>query len=242
MRVLMLMLPVTIGLGLININLLLNTPIASRSSTRSRARSTPPSASTCFLRGCSPSRSRPCSSRSSPGSRPQRLRGPAADRHRHAPDRPAADPLPAGVWRCLRADRAARLPARRVRRRVARHRGRAVGFSFSLAFSGFVLMLKRAFFSLQRPGADAARRRLAGDERPGLLRSGLGVRDRWHRARHDRRPTWRWCSPGRSSLGSAAGVRDARDAGHDGVSGSRGGVRACVLALAPAWTTLPADG
>ena len=68
-RVLMLMLPVSVGLGLININLLLNSTIGSLVSARtSRARSMPRSASTCSRRGCSASRSRPSCSRSSRGS------------------------------------------------------------------------------------------------------------------------------------------------------------------------------
>ena len=64
-RVLLLMLPVSVGLGLINIDLLLNSTIGSLVAPRCRARSTPRSASTCSRRGCSASRSRRCSSRSS---------------------------------------------------------------------------------------------------------------------------------------------------------------------------------
>ena len=65
-RVLMLMLPVSVGLGLININLLLNSTIGSIVSDAGAARrSTPRSASTCSRRACSASRWRRCSSRSS---------------------------------------------------------------------------------------------------------------------------------------------------------------------------------
>ena len=62
-QVLVLMLPVSLGLGLINVE-----PAGQlgdrlpRLRARRRPRSTPRSASTCSRRGCSPSRSRPCCS------------------------------------------------------------------------------------------------------------------------------------------------------------------------------------
>ena len=63
-QVLLLMLPVTIGLGLINFNVLINSTLGSLVSDQTRpARSTRPSASTCCRRGCSASPSRRCSSR-----------------------------------------------------------------------------------------------------------------------------------------------------------------------------------
>ena len=66
-----LMLPVTLGLGLINVNALIDTclRLALIDPTSRRPRSTRRSASTCSRRGCSRSRSRPCSSRRSRGSR-----------------------------------------------------------------------------------------------------------------------------------------------------------------------------
>ena len=62
-QVLRLMLPVTIGLGLINFDLLINSTLGSLVSGARRARSTRRSASTCCPRACSASRSRPCCSR-----------------------------------------------------------------------------------------------------------------------------------------------------------------------------------
>ena len=63
-QVLRLMLPVTIGLGLINFNVLINSTLGLAGvRRRPRAPSTRPSASTCCPRACSASPSRPCSSR-----------------------------------------------------------------------------------------------------------------------------------------------------------------------------------
>ncbi len=62
-QVLRLMLPVTIGLGLINFNVLINSTLGSLVSEAPPARSTRPSASTCCPRACSASPSRRCSSR-----------------------------------------------------------------------------------------------------------------------------------------------------------------------------------
>ena len=122
-RVLLLMLPVSIGLGLININLLLNSVIGSlRLRRRCRARSTPRSGSTCSRRACSASRSRPCCSRSSPGSPPARdyagMRATIGTGLRQI----ALLLIPAGaaMARARRAARAARLRARQVRRGVDR--------------------------------------------------------------------------------------------------------------------------
>ena len=81
-KVLLLMLPVTISLGLINFNLSINSLFAtlvegtisprrpSRSATTRRRRSTRRSGSTCFPRVSSRSRSRRSSSRPSPASPP----------------------------------------------------------------------------------------------------------------------------------------------------------------------------
>ena len=62
-QVLLLMLPVSLGLGLINVSLLVNSTIGFLVSEEAPRRSTAPSASTCSRRGCSPSPSRPSSSR-----------------------------------------------------------------------------------------------------------------------------------------------------------------------------------
>ena len=78
-RVLVLMVPVTLGLGLINVNAVIDTFFASRlidRRTTRRRRSRRRSSSTCCRRACSRSRSRRCSSRRCRASR--RGRGRAA--------------------------------------------------------------------------------------------------------------------------------------------------------------------
>ena len=154
LRVLMLMLPVSIGLGLINLNLLLNTAIGSRSSTRCRARSTPRSGSTCSRRGCSASRSRPSSSRSS-----RRL----AARDDYAGLRATIGTgmrqialllIPAGAAMAVLAEPIVRLVFERGEwdaESTALTADALFWFAFSLPFSGWVLMLTRGFFSLQQP-------------------------------------------------------------------------------------------
>ena len=84
---------------------------------------------------------------------PRPARHARADRHRDAPDRAAADPERGGDRRARDADGAARLRARRVRRRVDRARSprRCSGSRSRCPFSGFNLLLTRTFFSLQRP-------------------------------------------------------------------------------------------
>ena len=80
-----------------------------------------------------------------PAGEPPRPPGPArAHRHRHAPDRAAADPERGGDRRALRADGAARLPARRVRRELDGARVR-----------GAVLVLVLARVQRHQPAADA---------------------------------------------------------------------------------------
>ena len=99
------------------------------------------------------------------------------------------------------ADHAARLPARRVRRRLDRA-GRPTAlfwFSFSLPFNGANLLLTRTFFSLQRPWiADRARRRQHRRQRRRLAVALQAVRDRRPGDRHGRRQR-RDASPGRPS-------------------------------------------
>ncbi len=118
-RVLMLMLPVSVGLGLININLLLNTVIALRRLRRGAARDR---RRVPHLHAPAGDVQRRGGDRAVPAARPaggaQRLRRAARhDRHRPAPDRAAADPRRRGDGGARRPDRAARLRARRVGRR-----------------------------------------------------------------------------------------------------------------------------
>ena len=150
----MLMLPVTIGLGLININArrrLVLRRAADRPGPRADRDRRRRSASTCSRRACSRSRSRPCSSRRSRGS-PSRG---DLDGFRRRSRRPAADRVPARPGEHLlggarRADRPARLPARRVHARAdAGRRRRARRLRARATFNGTMLMLNRAFFSLQ---------------------------------------------------------------------------------------------
>ncbi len=232
-RVLLLMLPVSIGLGLVNINLLLNTVIGSTVSDQVPRAIDAAFRIYMYPRRCSPSRSRPCSSRSWPGSRPATTtRGCGDRRHRAAADRPAADPRRRGDGRARRPDRAARLPAAKWNAESTALTADALfWFAFSLPFSGFVLMLTRGFFSIQQPSdPDQARGRLARHQRGRLLPAGQAVRDRGHRARHDRVQRRARRGRGEYSCGRPRRVRDARDAHGDGEDAVRGGP--CWLGVA----------
>ena len=120
--------------------------------------------------------------------RARRPRRPAPhDGQRRAPDLPAADPERGGDGRAGRADHPARLPARRVRRRMppTSRRPRWCGGRSRCPFQGVSLLFSRTFFSLQRPWATTAlaglnlvRERGAGG---GAVRA---VRHRGDRARH----------------------------------------------------------
>ena len=124
--VLMLMLPVTIGLGLINFNLLINSMLGSLVSERRRARSTRAFRIYMLPQGMFSVAVAtvlfPRSAASPPAATYDGLRATSAQRR--APDRPAADPGRVATARARRADHPPRLRARRVRRRVDRRRGR----------------------------------------------------------------------------------------------------------------------
>ena len=123
-QVLVLMLPVSLGLGLINVDLLINSTIGSLVSEEA-----PRAIDAAFRIYMLPQGMFsvavatvlfPALSRLAARPRPRR---PArAERHRHAADLAAADPERGGDRRARRADHAARLRARRVRRRLDRAR------------------------------------------------------------------------------------------------------------------------
>ncbi len=154
-RVFVLMLPVTIGLGLINFNLVVNTFFAlavHRPGTSRRARSTLPSGSTCSRRGCSRSPSRRCSSRRSRGSR-RATTSDGVPAHGRAGLRQIAFLLvPASVFTAVLAEPIVRLVYQRGRFTSEQTHvvaGALAAFSLGLTFNGVMLMLNRAFFSLQ---------------------------------------------------------------------------------------------
>ena len=76
----------------------------------------------------------------------------AHGRQRDPPDQPDADPVGGAAGGAGDADRAARLPARRVHRASTDQVSTALfWFAFSLPFAGVNLLLARTFFALQRP-------------------------------------------------------------------------------------------
>ena len=143
-RVFKLMLPVTLGLGLININAVIDTFFAARLHRPDRSRrrrSRRRSSSTCSRRGCSRSRSRPCSSRRSRGS-PRAATCTAFARHRlerAPPDRVPARADGGRQRRARRADHPHPLPARRsgTPRQTPVVAGALAAFSAGLVFNGF---------------------------------------------------------------------------------------------------------
>ena len=189
----MLMLPVTIGLGLINFDLLINSILGSLVSDEA-----PRAIDAAFRIYMLPQGmfSVAVATVLFPTLQPARraratcdgLRAP--DGERHAADRPAADPGRGGDDRARRADHAARLRARRVRRRLDRAgRPRRCSGSRSRCRSpGVNLLLTRTFFCLQRPWLPTAlAARDPGRQRRRLARALRAVRDRGHRDRHRRR-------------------------------------------------------
>ena len=154
-RVLLLMLPVSVGLGLININLLLNSTIGSLVSAQA-----PRAIDAAFRIYMLPAgdvqrrRGDGAVPAARAARRPQGLRRPARHhRARPAPDRAAADPRGRGDDRAVASRSCGSCTSAASGRRNRRELTAEALFWFgvSLPFSGFVLMLTRAFFSLQRP-------------------------------------------------------------------------------------------
>ena len=159
-QVFTLMIPVTLGLGLINVNAVIGTIVASKwiDPFMSRTRSTRRSGSTCSRRGCSRSQSRRCSSRRSPGSRPA------------ATWPECATPslglrqinfllLPAAAFSIVLAEPIIRLLYQRGAFEPGQTHvvaGALAAFSVGLTFNGMMLMLNRGFFSLQQPWVPTA--------------------------------------------------------------------------------------
>ena len=155
-QVLKLMVPVTLGLGLININALIDTFFASRlhrPQPRARRDRQGVPASTWSRRACSPSPSRPCSSRRSRVTRRAGDLAAHADTVARGLRQIAFLLVPSSIVarRARRADRAPRstsaVRSRRTRRTVVADA--LAAFALGLTFNGAMLMLNRAFFSLQ---------------------------------------------------------------------------------------------
>ena len=237
-RVLLLMLPVTISLGLINFNLLINSFFGSLvcdAGAGGDRQGVPhlPAAAGDLLGG----------DRDGALPDPGPLRRPRRDRRPAGDDgqRDAPDPLRPGAGgrrgpRPLRADDPARLPARRIRRpsRPTLVATALFWFAFSLPTNGLYLLQTRTFFSLQRPWmATGARRR-----RPRRL----GPRARWPSTspsasaasspatgdRHHRRASSprRWSCAASSAASSCGRLLVDRDPDHDRLRGAgRGRLR-----------------
>ena len=154
-QVFMLMLPVTIGLGIVNLDQLINSvfgtlvdPQAPRAIDNAfRIYMLPQGLfSVAVATVLFPTLSRMAA-------RPRRGRDAPRARHRHAPDQPAADPrggVPDGAGRrrsCGWSSSAA--SSTRTRPHLASIA--LFWFAFSLPFGGLNLLLTRAFFALQRP-------------------------------------------------------------------------------------------
>jgi putative peptidoglycan lipid II flippase len=152
-QVFKLMVPVMLGLGLINVNAVIGTLVASQliDPTSRRTRSTRRSASTCSRRGCSRSRSRPSSSRRSRGS--PRAATSAASRHVSRGLRQINFLLCPRACLAVLAEPIVRLlySAARSSRTDDGRRAALAAFSLGLTFNGMMLMLNRGFFSLQQP-------------------------------------------------------------------------------------------
>ena len=209
-RVLMLMLPVSVGLGLININLLLNSTIGSIVSDAGAARD----------RRRLPHLHAPAGHvqrRGGDGAVPAARAGwPRAGTTRGCRPRSASGMrqialllIPAGAAMLVLSEPMVRLVFERGEFDAESTQLTAEAlfwFTFSLPFSGFVLMLTRGFFSLQRPWIPTdAGGRLARDQRDRLLRCWPS---RWGSAAScsaRRSPTPRSCSPRRCMLRRALG-------------------------------------
>ena len=156
-RTFKLMVPVTIGLGLININALIDQLFATHfldPDTSRRRRSSARSGSTCSRRACSRSRSRRCCSRSSRGMRRARTGTRSSDT--------VATGLRLICFLLLPASAAAAVLATPIVRLLYQHghftpTTRTIvapclaAFALGLTFNGTMLMLNRGFFSLQSP-------------------------------------------------------------------------------------------
>ena len=150
------MLPVTIGLGVINFDLFINSiaRVAGLRPGAARDRRRVPHLHAAPGRLLGRPRDRAL-----PDPQPvRRPRGPSTacastTGQRHPPDRPAARPGRRVHARARDPDHAAHLPARRssAPSRPSSSRSALFWFSFSLPFAGVNLLLTRTFFSLQRP-------------------------------------------------------------------------------------------
>ena len=151
----MLMLPVTIGLGIVNLDQLINSAFGSlvseRSSARDRQRVSHLHAAAGHVqRG---GRHRAVPDAQPHGLEPRRGRDAPRGRQRHAPDQPAADPRRGVHGRCWRrrsygscSSAANSTPSPPIS-----CRSRCSGSRSACPFGGLNLLLTRTFFAVQRP-------------------------------------------------------------------------------------------
>ncbi len=239
-RVLLLMLPVSVGLGLININLLLNTVIGSKVSDEVpraidaafRIYMLPQGMfSVAVATVLFPQLARLAARGDYAG-----LIGTIGTGLRQI----ALLLIPAGAAMLVLSEPMVRLVYERGEWDAESTRLTAEAlfwFAFSLPFSGFVLMLTRGFFSLQKPWAPTTlARRLAGDQRRRLLLPEHPLRDRRHRHGHDRLQRRAGDRRGDLAAARAGRLRDAADAGRDrrdGVLRRRAGVDRLLRLVLP---------
>ena len=155
-RVFVLMLPVTLGLGLINFNMVVGTFFAARyiDPTSPRARSTRRFASTCSRRASSRSPSRPSSSRPCRGCADAGDLDGFRDTVSSGIRQIAFLLVPAGAVSAALAEPIVRLLYQRgdfAADQTTVVAAALAAFSLGLPFNGTMLMLNRAFFSLQSP-------------------------------------------------------------------------------------------
>ncbi len=154
-QVFMLMMPVTIGLGIVNLDQLINSDFGSLVSEQApraidnafRVYMLPQGMfSVAVATVLFPTLSRMAASRDSSRDAPCR-------RQRDAPDQPAADPGRGVHGRAALADRAAAVPTRRVQgaNRRTSSRSPCSGSPSAFPSAGLNLLLTRTFFAVQRP-------------------------------------------------------------------------------------------
>ena len=154
-QVFMLMLPVTLGLGIVNLDQLINSVFGSLVSERSAARDQQrvPHLHAAAGRVQRGGRDGAVPDAQPHGLEPRPCRDAARARQRHAPDQPAADPRGGVHARARRRRSCGSLFQRGEFNAQSTHLVSIAlfWFAFSLPFGGLNLLLTRTFFAVQRP-------------------------------------------------------------------------------------------